>query len=433
MMVPIIEAFRVAYFKSFGTAAALPLSPLTLLVGANASGKSNLLEAIQILSWLANGHKLDGILQAVQEEDLALRGGIVDLRHGEHPSFKLWCAVSGETRSEVLKIRIAFREDGLHIDDEVLWQGGEKLYWVQYPAPPGGAEMWVSYNNFARGGSKPQIRCVDQKAVFTQLDSPARFAKKHQRAQEIIPEAAARVRAALERIFFLNPTPSRMRGYSFIVDRKLHSHGANVSSVLYHLCEEPAQKERVLGFIRELPEQDIRDVRFLKTERAEVMVRLTECFGAREETRDAPLLSDGTLRVLAIAAALLSAPAGSVVVIEEIDNGIHPSRAGMLLRNMQQAALDRGLRVLITSHNPALADALPLEAVPNVVYCYRDPQDGDSRLVRLDDLPNYPQLVAQGPLGRLMTQGILERLAKNPTRPEDAPPLPPLDVPEGTP
>jgi hypothetical protein len=30
--------------------------------------------------------------------------------------------------------------------------------------------------------------------------------------------------------------------------------------------------------------------------------------------------------VLAVAAALLSAPAGSLVVIEEIDNGVHPSR-----------------------------------------------------------------------------------------------------------
>jgi predicted ATPase len=35
--------------------ARLPLSTLTLLIGANASGKSNAIEAIQVLSWLARG------------------------------------------------------------------------------------------------------------------------------------------------------------------------------------------------------------------------------------------------------------------------------------------------------------------------------------------------------------------------------------------
>ena len=56
------------------------------------------------------------------------------------------------------------------------------------------------------------------------------------------------------------------------------------------------------------------------------MVKLTETFGGSATEYDATLLSDGTLRVLAIAAAVLSAPEGSIVVIEEIDNGC--TRAG---------------------------------------------------------------------------------------------------------
>lgn len=56
------------------------------------------------------------------------------------------------------------------------------------------------------------------------------------------------------------------------------------------------------------------------------MVSLTESFGGQLKRYDASLLSDGTLRVLSIAAALLSAPVGTMVVIEEIDNGVHPSR-----------------------------------------------------------------------------------------------------------
>jgi hypothetical protein len=79
----------------------------------------------------------------------------------------------------------------------------------------------------------------------------------------------------------------------------------------------------------------------------------------------------------------------------------------------------RELRVLLTTHNPALVDTLPAEATPHIVYCYRDPVAGDSRLVRIEDLPQYPELVARGPLGQLMTRGILERMVKKPTSVEE--------------
>src|SRR4051794_15566159 len=150
--------------------------------------------------------------------------------------------------------------------------------------------------------------------------------------------------------------------------------------------------------------------------RGEVMVQLHETFGGKAVPREAALLSDGTLRVLAVAAALFSIPEESVLVIEEIDNGVHPSRAESLLRRIESIARERRLQVLLTTHNPALLDALPPEAVPDVVACYRDPAEGDSRLIRLEDLESYPELMAQGPLGRLVTRGILDRFLKDPDK-----------------
>jgi predicted ATPase len=185
------------------------------------------------------------------------------------------------------------------------------------------------------------------------------------------------------------------------VEKSLKGDGANLSSVLYDLCAKKKGKERVLAFIRSLPEQDIRDIDFLETPRNEVMLQLTESFGGRRHAWDAGVLSDGTLRVLAVAAALLSAPEGSLVIIEEIDNGVHPSRAGTLLDNIETIARERNVRVLVTTHNPALLDALPTSAIPDVVCCYRDPELGDSRLLRLEELRDYPEVIAQGPLGWL--------------------------------
>ena len=143
------------------------------------------------------------------------------------------------------------------------------------------------------------------------------------------------------------------------------------------------------------------------------MVRLHESFGNKEQKIDAPLLSDGTLRVLSVGAVLLSAPEKSLVVIEEVDNGIHPSRADFLVKQIQNIVSRRGLQVLISSHNPALLDAVPDTALGDVLCCYRNPENGSSRIVRLADMKRFPELVAQGSLGQLMTSNRLEKFLKD--------------------
>jgi predicted ATPase len=160
--------------------------------------------------------------------------------------------------------------------------------------------------------------------------------------------------------------------------------------------------------IQSLPEQVIDGLDFLFGPRDEVMVRLAETFGNTRRYCEAALLSDGTLRVLAIAAAMLSAPVGSLVVIEEIDNGVHPNRAKHLLTSIRDIAERRKLRVLLSTHNPALMDALPDAALGDVVFCYRNPESGDSHLVRLGEIYDFPSLISQGPLGQLVTAGVVD-------------------------
>ena len=63
--------FRYEDFKSYREAR-FPLAPLTLLIGTNASGKSNALEGIRFLSWLSKGQRLDDALRSVQEDDITI-------------------------------------------------------------------------------------------------------------------------------------------------------------------------------------------------------------------------------------------------------------------------------------------------------------------------------------------------------------------------
>lgn len=348
-----IQRFLIENFKSFRSAE-LPLGPLTLLIGANASGKSNAVEAIRLLSWVAAGHRLEDLLFAIREREISLRGTLNDLSWHGNP-ISLGCQVLDPASQNELTYSVTLRngENGLSIVDE----------------------------------------------------QPRDLASGEQLTPGYL------LRRALD-ILVLEPDPRRMREYSFKSETRLKEDGSALSSVLRYLTDVSSAEVEILGFISSLPEQDIRGISFLETPRQEVMVRLHETFGGQEIPRDAAVLSDGTLRVLAVAAALLSVDNGSLVVIEEIDNGVHPSRAEALLSSIQKIARQRELRVLLTAHNPALLDALPPEAIPDTVACYRDPDDGDSRLIRLEELESYPELVAQGPLGRLMTEGILDRFLK---------------------
>ncbi|MCE2691910.1 MAG: AAA family ATPase [Rubrivivax sp.] len=414
-------SFTLRDFKSFREAK-LPLGPLTVLIGANAAGKSNAIEALRFLSWLAQGQKLTSIQYAVNSVDRVVRGRIEDLCHRDMTKFSLGCRTDDHHWNE-LEMQITVREGELHITGEHVGEIGENLplYLMDRPSQGLSTDAGVAYNNFARGGNKPHVTVSDQMAVFVQFESAVRFEAGHKKAQETIPAVAKRLQTTLSNILFLDPAPARMREYSFTNDKRLLGDGTNLSTVLHRLWgpdgeshKEPfaGQRQAILEFIQSLPEQDISGLSFLDGPRGEVMVQLQETFGGTPRVYDASLLSDGTLRVLAIAAAMLSAPEGSLVVIEEIDNGVHPSRARHLLDSIRSVAERRKLRVLLSTHNPAMLDALPDAAVPDVVFCYRDPDSGASTLIRMNTIPDVPELLVQGPLGHLMTSGALERFVK---------------------
>ena len=409
-----IRSLRFENFRSF-QCATLPLSTLTLLVGPNASGKSNAREGVQVLSWIAQGRRLDEIMRSLREREIGVRGRFSDLgfRDAKRVGFTV---IVDEYLMQEWSIELAVDNAGMRVAAESLRVPYEAvpLFQVHQPASGLQHDITIAYNNFKRGGKKPTIPGTDLQAVLTQLGTPAAFRHQDRLSMAKIPSAVRRVSEALAEVVLLDPNPHAMRGESFVEDVVLRPDGANVSSVLFHLCQSPTGKDAILRFLKKLPERDIADIAFIESARQQVIVQVRETFIPGGELRDASLLSDGTLRVLAIAAAVLSAPEGALVVIEEIDNGVHPSRARLLLENMHRVAKERSLSLLITSHNPALADALPTEAIPDVVYCHRDPETGASVLTRLSDLEDYPRLVAQGPLGDLLTREVIDRFVKHP-------------------
>jgi len=372
-----IKEINLKGYKSYRNAS-LPLSALTVLIGANASGKSNALEAFRLLCWMAEGQKLSVIKQEVDDSDIFLRAHVKDLGHLSGGEFTIGCTLEQEQWNQ-LEVTLSVRERELHIVQEQIKSEKENfpLYRVETVSSGHSSDIRIAYNNFARGGKKPQLTCTDQIAVMCQLESSALFDSGHKKARQEIPQTVRQFQQLLTDTLFLDPVPAMMRGDSF-TDNKLRGNCSNLSGVLHTLCKEKEMKQIVLDFIQSLPEQDVRDIKFHEDRRGKVYLELIESFGGIDRAYPVELLSDGTLRVLAIAAALLSAPEGATVIIEEIDNGVHPSRAKHLLQAMRQHAESRNLRLLLTTHNPALMDALPDESLGDVVFCYRDPTEGDT-------------------------------------------------------
>lgn len=411
-------------FKSYKEAT-LPLAPLTLLIGANASGKSNAIEAFQFLSWVAGGERLSTLKNRVNDSDKIIRGNVSDLPFRETEQFVLSFSADSSNYESIFNIR--FNE--IYFGFEIIETENENFIFTFDDVADNG--IYVSQeslsNNFAIDENKTifSIKNSDYSDVFNLSKELLSFFLKENGSPykiEKIYNDINFLKSLILNAYFFDFVPSQMR-YESLSEKDLRSNGQNLAGVLHYLCEKERHasdnKTKLLNLIKSLPEQNIIDIKFYVDHRERVEFALIENFGNTPKEFPMDLLSDGTLKVLAIATALLSVSTGSTLVIEEIDNSIHPSRAHDILSLMRQYAEERGLKLLLSTHNPALMDAIPDEALADVVFCYRDPQQGDSRLVRLGDLDDYVGLVVQGSLGDLVTRGIVERFVKHPKTKEE--------------
>lgn len=439
-------------FKSYKTGQTLPLAPITLMIGANASGKSNAIEAFRFLSWFVGGEKLSTIQNRINDSEKIFRGDVRDLFCKDEETICLGISFRKSSSFDYFdqwKFIIGMNEDGnLLVKDEylTLCKNKERFLYVENNKTEylddnvnDLLDGFLAKNRlfipaFEEKGIhiKHQTYDVDSDSSVLELastiidDQLKPYLDKEQDEKQFIYAKILSHNLALVRlrsfvgINFYDFIPSRMRNESLSATY-LNQNGQNLSGVLYKLWENQQvdHKSDILKFIRSLPEQDFKSLKFYKDHRDRVELALVENFGGQEQEWGTELLSDGTLRVLGIAAAILSAPKGATIVIEEIDNGIHPSRAKYLLETMFYFAEKKKIKLLLSTHNPALMDALPDKALGDVVFAYRDPKEGDSRLVRLSDLDDYVGLVSQGPLGELVTQGIVDRFVKNPISKED--------------
>ena len=411
-----LTELRLENWKSYESAS-LHIDPLSVLVGTNASGKSNALDALLFLNRVASGVMLTAALKG-DGTQAPVRGGVEWAARKPGSIFALGVVCRADELTDY-----EYRLEGCIADNRCDLHS-EQLTRIKYRPGKDGKRK-------SQAGSIKLLRTdactTNSPTVIARLynekqGTPRQLSRAHsvlfqlvgQKLRQEIQDGVTLVTSVLRDIFILDPIPSHMRRFSPLSDQ-LESDAWNVAGVLAALPPEKQKEiEAVLTkYASQLPERDIRRV-YAETVgkfNSDAMLYCEEHWLDRgpPPTVDARGMSDGTLRFLAILTALLTRPKNSLLVIEEVDNGLHPSRARLLLDMLRAVGTQRGVDVLVTTHNPALLDAMGTAMVPFITVANRDPSTGYSVLTLLEDIEQLPKLLAQGPIGRLSSQGLIEQ------------------------
>jgi predicted ATPase len=402
-------------FKNFRKAS-LDVGPFTLVVGTNASGKSNLRDALRFVHGIARGYNLAEIIGEKWVEGGVLqwrgiRGGTREATYRGAPTFALEVGlkildkqVSRDTTYRI-EVDVGTGDRPPRVVAERLVVSGRGQFVFETPPEGRPAEasdplhLPVRLRKEQRGFVGPTVPFLADRPVLSQI--PDRNDLKLPAAREL----AALALRALSDIRFLDLAPDAMRLPSFPGQTVLGDRGENLSSVLQAVCAREDRKRALVEWVRELTPMDARDFDFPADQTGRVLVTLIEKGGQRTSAYSA---SDGTLRFLAMIAALLGPEPARFYFFEELENGIHPTRLHLLLSLIEKRVAETGIQIVATSHSPQLLGFLGPQSRRSAALVYRLPDTDEAHIQRIMDIPEVEKVLATQDWAKLHASGWLE-------------------------
>lgn len=414
-----ITSLRLLDFKNFADEA-LRVGPFTVIVGANASGKSNIRDAFRFLHGVGRGYTLAEILggkwgSGGQVEWQSVRGAPNEVgrvvRNASGNGFLLDVRLQLDAARWRYCIEVARGLGGVgefRAIRESLSRVGRWEDPVYTSHPQQGSPLSESDEAFLplrMGKAGPQrkqgdsIRVRSGQPALTQI-------QEHKWLPESHKDNAQRVIDALASMRFLDLIPDRMRKPSFPGQTVLGDGGDNLPTVLREICADDERRRTLVGWVRALTPMDVEDFEFLPdpiTGMVQLAVRERD-----GRTCSAYSVSDGTLRFLAMLAALLADDPAKFYFFEEIDNGIHPVRQWLLLELIEKQTATGKMQVVTTTHSPGLLTSVNDSTFANTSVVCRLEKSSDAIIRPVADLPNAEKLRTSQGLGRLLMGGWME-------------------------
>lgn len=370
-----IRRFRVTNYKSLKSVD-VTLPNLVVVFGPNAAGKSNLFDALNLFARLVTkknlkeafeGHRgvpleavhysTGGISSLDSQEyhvisfsaDIALSDAVIrevetrvrDLRRGidggETPVAEKSIITHKQLRYDV-EIQVSSRSGQVRVVNErlvAMKRNGEEKSRTAFIEKSGGK---ISLR--MEGQAHPTFHDVglDYTVASTPLYAPH------------YPHITA-LREELSRchFYYFEPRELMRQGNAIADVDNIGPRGEDMAAFYYTLSErnKPQFSAIKLAAAQVLPR--LKDLEIERTDKAELFLRVYE----KDAFYSNRLISEGTLRVLGLLAALSPVTGSTTIGYEEPENGVHPRRLKQIAELLKNAATTER-QILINTHSPVL-------------------------------------------------------------------------------
>lgn len=339
-----ITRLRVSNYRSLGPSVDVRFKPLTVLVGQNGSGKSNILDVIRFLA---------DCLHLGLEGAVTRRHGISAVRRwssGHPTTVSIRVDLSGPgftgeygfelSGDNVEEYAVKSESARLLVGDKLVGYAIKDGRWIDRPAD--------LHPNLTRTGLALPLLAGDDRF------KPLGDALKRSAVYTIFPDTLREPQK-------YDPT------------QPMRQHGENWVSILRDQDNETWKPDLVaaLGKLtREIDDVDVKPLGGYLLARFRHGVRGKS---KRPKWFDSAQESDGTLRVAGIVSALLQQPAPALIGIEEPELTVHPGAITLVYEFIEQAA--DNTQIILTTHSPELLDQIDLDR-HQVVVVGKSARDG---------------------------------------------------------
>jgi predicted ATPase len=326
-----LESIKLSGYKSIASQNApqtLNFGNSTIIIGANGSGKSNLVSFLQMLNMMTTG---------ALQEFVGKRGSANSLLHY---GSKRTARISGELvfadkqGKDVYKFSLAHASGDklIFTEETIVWEknGATKPYEIQLGA--GHSESQLPAKQNSRNG----LDAKTAKVIYKILRSCQVF-----QFHDTSPNSYIRNKVYVDNNKFLFSDAGNLAAYLYVLKSK---------------TEYEKYYNRILKRIRSVIPQ-FGDFELEPSEINSNYISLNWKEKNEHQYLFGPhQLSDGSLRFIALAALLLQPPEKlpSVIVIDEPELGLHPSAIGVLASMVKDAS--RRCQVILATQSPGLFD-----------------------------------------------------------------------------
>ena len=317
----------------------IELNSLNVFIGANASGKSTILDALRFLH--------EGVQTRDFHGPVFTRGGIVHLAWKGESTDRIELAVRLEEEGRTFEWSLRLIRDGHEFYVE------ERIDELPRRSPP----VQVLYANRGEGwwwsgekGDRVRLKQAPTACALAAAAADASF-------------PARGIAQFVGRWGFFDPNPFLLRrDWSGLDSSRFDPYGRNLGETLYRLSRSSpemlkkivAATREVVGLPREIEPRESDD-RFYFVQFEPGLQYPVHQMGA----------SSGTLRMLALMTALLAQPETNLIGIEEPENYVHPTALSAFIEHLLKAG--NRVQFMVTTHSPLLLDFLNEPAAVRVV------------------------------------------------------------------